>query len=282
MLRASAKWKVPMQKEAGFAEVNGTRLYYEVAGSGDPLVLIHGMTLDTRMWDDQFEPLAHQYRVVRYDARGFGKSALPAAGRPYAHTDDLKALLNHLDIARAFILGLSMGGGIAIDFAVAHPEATEALIPVDSRLNGWQPDAEFAEYLSAVRTRAREAGTQAGRDAWTYSTMFKPALENPTVASRLVQIIADYSGWHWVNDNPLRTPDPPAAQRLHTIRVPTLIVIGEQDVPDCQAIADTLHQRIPNASKRVIPRVGHMSNMEAPERFNALISDFLAAQQRTA
>jgi pimeloyl-ACP methyl ester carboxylesterase len=64
--------------------------------------------------------------------------------------------------------------------------------------------------------------------------------------------------------------------------VPTLIVIGEQDVPDCQAIADTLHQRIPNASKRVIPRVGHMSNMEAPERFNALISDFLAAQQRTA
>lgn len=271
-----------MQKEAGFAEVNGTRLYYEVAGSGDPLVLIHGMTLDTRMWDDQFEPLAHQYRVVRYDARGFGKSALPAAGKPYAHTDDLKALLRHLDIARAFILGLSMGGGIALDFAVAHPEATEALIPVDSRLNGWQPDAEFASYLSAVRARAKEAGVQAGRDAWIYSAMFKPALENPTVASRLVQIIADYSGWHWVNDNPLRTPDPSAAQRLHTIRVPTLIVIGEHDVPDCQAIAETLHRRIPNARKVVMARVGHMSNMEAPERFNALVSDFLAAQQRTA
>jgi len=271
-----------MQKEAGSAEVNGTRLYYEVAGSGDPLVLIHGMTLDTRMWDDQFEPLAHQYRVVRYDVRGFGKSALPTAGTPYAHTDDLKALLNHLDIARAFILGLSMGGGIAIDFAVAHPEATEALIPVDSRLNGWQPDSEFAAYLSAVRARAGEAGIQAARDAWIYSAMFKPALENQTVASRLVQIIGDYSGWHWVNDNPLRTPDPPAAQRLHTIRVPTLIVIGEQDVPDCQAIAETLHQRIPNARKMVMARVGHMSNMEAPERFNALVSDFLAAQQRTA
>jgi pimeloyl-ACP methyl ester carboxylesterase len=127
-----------------------------------------------------------------------------------------------------------MGGGIAIDFAVAHPEATEALIPVDSRLNGWQPDSEFAAYLSAVRTRAGEAGIQAARDAWIYSAMFKPALENQTVASRLVQIIADYSGWHWVHDNPLRTPDPPAAQRLHTIRVPTLIVIGEQDVPDCR------------------------------------------------
>src|SRR5262245_49732283 len=185
-----------MRKEAGFAEVNGTRLYYEMAGSGDPLVLIHGMTLDTRMWDDQFEPFAQQYRV-RYGARGFGKSALPTAEKPYAHTDDLKALMTHLDIARAFILGLSMGGGIALDFAVAHPEATEALIPVDSRLNGWQPDAEFAAYLSAVRTRASAAGIQAARDGWTYSAMFKPALENRTVASRLAQIIADYSGWHW-------------------------------------------------------------------------------------
>jgi pimeloyl-ACP methyl ester carboxylesterase len=240
------------------------------------------MTLDTRMWDDQFEPLAHQYRVVRYDARGFGKSALPTAGKPYAHTDDLKALLKHLDIARAFILGLSMGGGIAIDFAVAHPEATEALIAVDSRLNGWQPDSEFAAYLSAVRTRAKEAGIQAARDVWTYSEMFNPALENPTVASRLIQMIADYSGWHWVNDNPLRIPDPPAAQRLNTIRVPTLIVIGEQDVPDCLAIADTLHQGIPNSRKVMMARVGHMSNMEAPEQFNALVLDFLAAQHGTA
>jgi pimeloyl-ACP methyl ester carboxylesterase len=240
------------------------------------------MTLDTRMWDDQFEALASQYWVVRYDARGFGKSALPTAGKPYAHTDDLKALLKHLDISRAFIMGLSMGGGIAIDFAVAHPEATKALIPVDSRLNGWQPDPEFAAYLSAVRTRAREAGIQAARDVWTYSAMFKPALENPAVASRLAEIIADYSGWHWVNDNPLRTPAPAAAQRLYTIRVPTLIVIGEHDVPDCQAIAGTLHRSIPDARKVVMARVGHMSNMEDPERFNALVADFLAAQQRTA
>jgi pimeloyl-ACP methyl ester carboxylesterase len=112
--------------------------------------------------------------------------------------------------------------------------------------------------------------------------MFKPALEHPAVASRLAEMIADYSGWHWVNDNPLRTPDPAAPQRLHTIRVPTLIVIGEYDVPDCQAIAETLHRSIPNARKVVMARVGHMSNMEDPERFNALVSDFLATRQRTA
>jgi 3-oxoadipate enol-lactonase len=261
----------------GFAEVNGTRLYYETAGSGHPLVLIHGMSLDSRMWDDQFEPLAQHYRVIRYDARGFGRSELPTRGS-YAHTDDLKALLEYLDIAHAFILGLSMGGGIAIDFALAHPEVTDALIPVDSRLTGWQADSEFAAYLSAVRSRGKEAGIEAARDVWLYSPMFKPALENSKVASRLVEIVSDYSGWHWVNENPLRTLDPPAVQRLDTIRVPTLILIGERDVPDCHAIADALHQRVPNARKVVLPQVGHMSNMEAPERFNALLLDFLTKQ----
>jgi len=266
-----------MQKQTGVAEVNGTRLYYEVAGSGHPLVLIHGMSLDTRMWDAQFEPFAHHYQVVRYDARGFGKSALPTGGS-YAHTDDLKALLEYLEIAHAFILGLSMGGGIAIDFALAHPEATDALLPVDSRLTGWQPAPEFAAFLRAVRLRAKEAGIEAARAVWLSSPAFMPALANPEVAPRLAQIIGDYSGWHWLNDNPLRALAPPAVQRLDTLRVPTLIIMGERDFPDCHAIADTLHQRIPKAQKVVIPRVRHMSNMEAPERFNALVLGFLAEE----
>lgn len=111
---------MPIQQQTGFAEVNGTRLYYEIAGSGDPLLLIHGSTLDTRMWDDQFETFAQHYTVVRYDVRGFGKSALPA-GESYARPDDLKGLLDYLDIAHASVLGLSMGGGIAIDFVLAYP-----------------------------------------------------------------------------------------------------------------------------------------------------------------
>ena len=149
---------------------------------------------------------------------------------------------------------------------------------MDSRLNGWQPDPSYAAFQQAVRSRAKEAGIQAARDVWLYSPVFNPALENPDVAPRLVQIIADYSGWHWVHDNPLRALDPPAVQRLDTIRVPTRIILGERDFPDCQVVAETLHQRIPKARKVVIPHVGHMSNMEAPERFNALVLDFLAEE----
>jgi 3-oxoadipate enol-lactonase len=268
---------MPIQQQTGFAEVNGTRLYYEIAGSGHPLVLIHGSTLDTRMWDDQFEPFAQHYTVVRYDVRGFGKSALPT-GEPHARPDDLKALLDYLEIAHAYILGLSMGGGIAIDFALTYPQATDVLILVDSRLGGWQSEPEFAAFQNAVRVRAKAAGVQAGRDVWLYSPLFNPALENPEVAPRLMQIISDYSGWHWVNHNPLRDLDPPATQRLDTISVPTLIIIGERDIPDCHAIADSIHQRIPKARRVVMPGVGHMSNMEDLERFNAIVLDFLAEQ----
>jgi pimeloyl-ACP methyl ester carboxylesterase len=126
-----------MQIQTGFAELNGTRLYYEVAGSGAALAFVHGFSLDTRMWDDQFEAFAERYRVVRYDARGFGKSALPGSEK-YMHAADLKALLEQLGIDRASVVGLSMGGGIAIDFALTYPEATRALVLVDSTLGGFR------------------------------------------------------------------------------------------------------------------------------------------------
>ncbi len=93
-----------MDGQQGIAEVNGTGLYYEIAGSGYPLVLIHGFGLDTRMWDDQFEAFARHYRVVRYDMRGYGKS-VPPTDESYSQTDDLKALLEHLRIDRAHVFG---------------------------------------------------------------------------------------------------------------------------------------------------------------------------------
>jgi pimeloyl-ACP methyl ester carboxylesterase len=183
-----------------------------------------------------------------------------------------------VQIAHAYILGLSMGGGIAIDFALTYPQATDALILVGSRLGGWQSDPEFGALQNAVRERAKDAGVQAGQDVWLYSSLFTPALENPAAAPRLVQIISEYSGWHWVYPNSLRELAPPATQQLDTIRVPTLIIIGERDIPDCHTIAERLQQRIPNARSVVMSGVGHMANMEDPARFNTIVLDFLAQQ----
>ena len=141
----------------GYADVNGTRLYYELAGEGHPLLLIHGFTLDTRMWDDQFDAFAQRYQVIRYDVRGFGRSAVPTH-EPYSHHDDVKALLDYLDIAHAHILGHSMGSGIATDFVLAYPEMADSLISVGTVVHGldWLP--EFRAFFRSLFEAASAEG----------------------------------------------------------------------------------------------------------------------------
>src|SRR6187397_1094130 len=117
-------------KVEGFAEVNGTRLYYEVTGSGYPLVLVHGFSLDIRMWDDQIASFAAQYEVISYEPRGHGKSE-PPGKESYYHAEDLKCLLDHLGCSKAHLLGLSWGAAIITEFALAYPDMTSALIVVD-------------------------------------------------------------------------------------------------------------------------------------------------------
>lgn len=265
-----------MQKQDGFADVNGTRLYYETTGSGHPLVLIHGFTLDTRMWDDQFDVFAEQYQVMRYDLRGFGKSALPTTA-PYTHHDDLRALMEHLGITHAHIMGLSLGGAVAVDFAVSYPEATASLIPVDAALIGGYEWIE-GRPSAGIREQAHHAGLEAAKTFWLNHPLFAPAQEKPTVAARLVQIVETYSGWHMVNDDPVRVPEPPAIERLGTLRMPTLIIVGERDLFDFRCVADIMEERIARAKKVVMPGVGHMSNMENPEQFNEVVLEFLADQ----
>ena len=263
-----------MQKLVGFAEVNGTRLYYEIAGSGHPLALIHGFALNTQMWDDQFDVFAQQYRVLRYDVRGFGQSSLPTPDR-YAHTDDLRALLAFLDIDHAHILGLSMGGAIAVDFAVTYPDVTDALILVDAAVRGYQWIEGDPRHVA--RACARQRGIPAGKTAWLRHPLFAPACEHPVVAARLAHIIETYSGWHLHNANPLRHPQIPAIQQLDTIRAPTLIIVGERDLLDFHHMATILAQHILGAKKVVMPGVGHMTNMENPRHFNDIVLRFLAS-----
>lgn len=264
-----------METQQGFVEVNGTWLYYEVAGTGDPLVLIHGFTLDTRMWDEQFAPFAERHRVIRYDVRGFGQSA-PFGDAPYTHPDDLAALLHYLGIPRAAILGLSMGGGIATDFALAYPDMTTALIPVDAMIGGHRMSATWVEQVGPVWQTARSVGVNAGKALWLALPLFAPAHEQPAVSIRLSAMVAGYSGAHWLGGDPQRESDPPAIKRLSEIRAPTIVLIGTRDIPDFHIMADTIVQHVSGASKIVLPGVGHMANMEAPERFNTAVLGFLA------
>lgn len=263
-----------MSGQHTMADVAGTRLAYEVVGSGPCLVLIHGFALDMRLWDDHIDALAQRYQVVRYDMRGFGRSALPAG--PYTPAADLKALLESLDVSPAAILGLSLGGGVALTFALLYPELTRALILVDAMIDGWGWSSEWNEQTGAVWTAGRTEGVAVAKERWLSLPLFRPALEHPTVARRLSQMVADYSGWHWHNRDPQQRLVPPPIERLSSMMAPTLVIVGERDVPDFRAMADTLERGISGSRKVIMPGVGHMASMEDPARFNTIVSQFLA------
>lgn len=260
----------------GFAEVNGTKLYYERCGKGHPLVFIHGFTVDTRMWDDQFEYFGKEYQVIRYDLRGYGRSDLPT-NKEYNHCDDLEALLNHLGISKVYVIGLSMGGAIAVEFTLEHPEYVDALITVDATLGGYRWSPEYGTSLDSVFITGQEEGHGAALKKWLDFEIFKPAMANPEVSVRLKEIISDYSGYHWSSDNVNwgRSTGLEAIHRLDEINVPTLAIVGSLDSPDFDTIATILDENIREATKVVIDNAGHMANMEKPEEFNKVILDFL-------
>jgi pimeloyl-ACP methyl ester carboxylesterase len=143
------------RQEKGFAEVNGARLYYEIAGEGDPLLLVHAGIADRRMWDGQLAVFALRYRVIRYDMRGFGKSAMVEG--PYAHHENLRALLDSFGIERAFLVGCSIGGRTIIDFALQNPGQVGALVLVASAVSGFEAESDPPEQWEELIT-ADEAG----------------------------------------------------------------------------------------------------------------------------
>lgn len=261
-----------MHTRSASIAVNGTQLYYEIAGDGPVVTLLHGFSLDCRMWDPQFAEFARDFRVLRYDLRGFGRSA-DVGTQPYSPSEDLRALLDHLDITSTAVVGLSMGGGCAIDFALAFPQRTTALVAADSALAGFEwtdgrPSAWHSE-LAASR------GVAAARAAWLRCNLFEPAAEKPEVAAALRNCVDDYSGWHWLHENPVIAPPEPAIACLNDIACPSLILVGERDSADFQSIAARLARDIPDAALVSIPDAGHMSNMEAPKDFNRAVLRFL-------
>ena len=271
-----------MNAESGYAEVNGTKLYYEIKGKGHPLVLVHGFTLDNRMWDDQFQEFSKHYRVLRYDLRGYGKSAMPS-GQEYTDSDDLMCLMKYLDIEHAHIIGLSMGGCIASDFTLSYPRAVDKLVLADTTLNGYTWTEEYGSSLRSIWVTCKERGVEAAKAQFLDFEIFCSESENPKVYSALKRIIDDYSFIHFLYDIPeCRIKMKPVAQRLHDIHAPTLVIVGERDSPDFHIIADLLIREIPQARKLIISRVKHMSNMEDPETFNKEVLSFLASPSTTS
>ena len=268
------------ESETGYAEVNGTRLYYEIAGTGEPLVLIHGWSFDSRCWESQFNTFAEKHRVLRYDLRGFGRSDLPDEGEKYSHTADLVALLDHLNIEKANILGHSYGGRIAFDFVFNYPERTLSLILPDAAMDvtdlAATPDEDVLAWINDTWRVGREEGIEEAKKIWANGSPLKPAMGDPRSAPLVKRMIEDYSGWHWVNDDPHIGFAGYPLERLQEIKVPTLILVGELNPSIYHEWADAQNENIPNSKKVIILDAGHALNIENPEKFNAFVLRFLS------
>ncbi len=250
-------------------------LYYEMAGAGHPLVLIHGGLVNSGLWDEQFEVFAEYYRTLRYDVRGFGKSKSPAAY--YSNHGDLRDLLDYLSIEQAYVLGLSMGGAIAIDFTLAYPHRTAALLPVAAGLGGYRTTTNTAlrDELNAAYERGdKERAVELSLQMWTDGPYRTPDQVDPDVRERIRAMtvhtfdLPDVEHW-------LQGLEPPAIDRLAEIRVPTLFVVGDQDVADILKIGDLIIANVPGAQRAIIPGTAHHLNMEQPAEFNRIVLAFL-------
>ncbi len=265
--------------ETGFADVNGTRLYWESNGSGLPILLLHGFSLDRRMWRRQVEALATRFRVVAYDARGFGRSATPD-GKPFRHCDDAAALCEHLGLARVVAVGHSIGAHQMLEFALSRPDLVSAWAGVcTSGLAGIPFPDDIMAAFAAIKTAAREKGIDAAKRIWISTGWFAPAREEPGVAREIDAILADYSGWHWTNENPVKSLEPPAAERLARLRVPALVVTGGRDLAYNDVVARTVLERVPSATALRLPKATHMANME---EFDAVTDAIAALAERAA
>jgi len=269
-----------MESQSGFASINGAQIYYEVAGTGQPFVMLHAGVSDSRQWNNEFAYFAQEYTVIRYDARGFGKSK-PVEGE-FSNLEDLKALLDHLQISDSLILmGCSMGGGLSMDFALENPSRAKALIMVGSGPGGLELDIpspkKFAEAEKAYEKKDWDLLVELYTQIW-FDGINRTAEQVDPTMRKLVYEMNRTSLMHHATGLGEQRPniEPPAATRLQELTVPILVVVGEEDVPYIRAAADHMVEKIPSARKVVMQDAAHLPNMEHPEKFQQIVSEFLA------
>ncbi|MFG3342908.1 alpha/beta fold hydrolase [Glycomyces sp. NPDC048151] len=254
-----------------------TDLFWRDTGSGRPLVFVHGGFLDHRMWEDQIPVFAADHRVIAADARGHGRS--PNASGPFRHGDDLAALLRRLDTGPAVLIGLSMGGGIAVDVALDHPDLVEAVVVSGTGTS----EPEFTDPWT--NTVLAEFGTHmAAGDAEAAIATFMRFTHGPTrtlddldpeVVRRLFEMIRGSFAKHTFGEPKWMVPPEDTWERVPRIDVPVHAINGALDSPDHNGMAERLVALVGTGTARVVEGAAHYPNMERPQQFNDALRDLL-------
>jgi pimeloyl-ACP methyl ester carboxylesterase len=254
--------------------VEGATLSGEQQGDPPTLVLVHGMAGDRHEWDRLVGALPRDLAVLRYDLRGFGLSTAED-GVVFSHGDDLLALFDERGIAQAAVLGLSMGGGIALNFALSHPERVSQVILISPAMVGWEWSDDWKNLWRGVAGAARDGDMALARERWWTHPMFSVARQSEA-AGELRQAIENYHGRQWTRD--YQRGELPDIDRLHTLAMPALLLTGEQDFADLRLIADVIEGASPNVTRIDYAAADHMVHLERPQEVADAVVDFLYAE----
>jgi 3-oxoadipate enol-lactonase len=251
-------------------------LHHETAGAGRTVVLLHCALCDGRQWDRQMETFAREFRVVRLDIPGFGRSPFPSGA--FSLADDVLALLDELGIEQTALVGNSMGGGIARDVALTAPERVWALVLVDAGHPGEERPPQLADYNEQENALLENGDVDGAVDLnlrfWLDGPRRGPDAVDPAVRDRVAEM------QRLALENYLALDEEPGPERQAEgspadILCPTLVIVGDQDQPYMLAAADRYAAEIPGARKAVIAGAAHIPSLERPDEFDALVLDFL-------
>lgn len=259
-----------------FVDLNGARIHYERAGSGIPVIFLHAGIADARMWEPQAAAFAAHFDVIRPDQRGFGQSDLPP-GR-WSPVADLRALIDSLSLKPAHLVGCSMGGGLALDFALDHPERVSRLVLVGTSISGGNFGKDYPDIWAEVKAADEAHDLDAVNHAEMKLFLAGPRRSIDRINPRLRELFLEMNGTSLKSDfdaAPSDDIDPPAMDRLDEVSARTLLVVGDEDVPPVMDATEVLMQRLDGARKAVIHDAAHLPNLEHPAEFNRIVLDFL-------
>jgi pimeloyl-ACP methyl ester carboxylesterase len=274
VLSQTAQSRTPSAVGAGpdsFVQVEGSRLYYEECGNAaQTVVLIHDGVVDSAVWNEVWPEFCKHFHTIRYDRRGYGRS--PAATTGYFETDDLAAVLRHLNVTRAAIVGSSHGGELAIDFTLDHPDVVEELVLVGAVVSGMPYTQHFFDRGQQVRELLGK-GDMKGAIAARSNDRYLIAPGNDAARKRLFDLLT--ANPQDMNPPDYSLPTKPALPSLHEIRAPTLLLVGDADIPDVHAHAGAIEAGIPKSRRIVVAGAGHIMYLEKPAEFCRLVIGFI-------
>jgi pimeloyl-ACP methyl ester carboxylesterase len=262
----------------GRLEISGSKIYYEECGSGPlAVVLLHDLLLHSVTWDAEWKPLCGKYHTVRYDRRGYGRSEAPKAS--FTPSDDLYALLTHLKIEHAVVVGSSSGGALAIDFALAHPEMVDGLFLVGPVVDGMELTPAFIMRGEKNMAPLMNGDTKAAAENWSKDRYLIG--EGHEVARKRVYEVLSENPQNLKNTGEFEIRNSqPSNSRLGEIHAPTSIVVGEFDISDVHAHAGAIEEAIPGAERDIIINSGHLVQLEQPDVLLEKLLPFIDLQER--